>query len=126
MVSVSGKETRGNGEGEGEREGQEVAERRYEPWLAERGWMKTVSRQRRKLAEVACNTFRAIGDYFANRLVGNVLDANYLPGVMGGEVDLKSAPAARISEKTSPSQPCFTPSMPSPGKKASKGVDMPS
>jgi hypothetical protein len=44
--------------------------------------------------------------------------SNDVPGVIGGEADRQSTPAARISEKTSPSQPCFTPSIPSIGKKA--------
>lgn len=43
-------------------------------------------------------------------------------GVIGGEADRHSIPAHRISEKTSPSQPCFTPSMLSPGKKPFTGV----
>jgi hypothetical protein len=43
-------------------------------------------------------------------------------GVIGGDADRQSAPAARISENTSSSQPCFTPSMPSPGKNAFNGV----
>lgn len=38
-------------------------------------------------------------------------------GVIGGEADRQSALAAKISEKTSPSQPCFTPSIPSLWKK---------
>src|SRR4051812_48470408 len=46
----------------------------------------------------------------------------YLPGVIGGVVDLHSIPAERSSEKTSPSQPCLTPSIPSPGKNPLRGV----
>lgn len=46
----------------------------------------------------------------------------FLPGVMGGVADRHSKPAARISENTSPSQPCLTPSMPSPAKKSWRGV----
>jgi hypothetical protein len=41
---------------------------------------------------------------------------------MGGLVDRHSMPADRSSEKTSPSQPCLTPSIPSFGKKAVIGV----
>jgi len=78
------KDTRGSGEGEGDSEGHEVADRRYDPWLAAGGWIKT--------------------------------------GVIGGEADLHSTPEARISENTSSSQPCLTPSMPSLGKKALTGV----
>ena len=44
LFSASAKETRGNGEGEGDNEGHEVAERRYDPWLAEGGWIKTARR----------------------------------------------------------------------------------
>jgi len=72
------------GDGEGDREGQEVADRRYDPWLVEGGWMNT--------------------------------------GVMGGDAERHSAPADRISEKTSSSHPCFTPSIPSPAKNALTGV----
>jgi hypothetical protein len=43
-------------------------------------------------------------------------------GVMGGVVERHSRPAERISEKTSPSQPCLTPSMPSPGNMSCRGV----
>lgn len=41
---------------------------------------------------------------------------------MGGVADRHSIPAQRISENTSPSQPCFTPSMPSPAKNPFTGV----
>jgi hypothetical protein len=47
---------------------------------------------------------------------------NCLPGVIGGVADRHSMPAERSSEKTSPSQPCFTPSIPSPGKNRLIGV----
>ena len=52
----------------------------------------------------------------------NLKNQDCLPGVIGGEVDLKSQPAARISEKTSSSHPCFTPSIPSAWKKPLTGV----
>lgn len=84
LFSASAKDARGNGEGDGESEGHEVADRRYDPWLAEGGWMYT--------------------------------------GVMGGVAERHSRPAERISEKTSPSQPCLTPSMVSLGKMSRSGV----
>jgi hypothetical protein len=37
LFSASAKGERGSGEGEGESEGHEVADNRYDPWLAERG-----------------------------------------------------------------------------------------
>jgi hypothetical protein len=39
LFSASAKVARGNGDGDGESEGQEVAERRYDPWLADGGCM---------------------------------------------------------------------------------------
>ena len=41
---------------------------------------------------------------------------------MGGEAERHSRPAERSSEKTSPSQPCLTPSMPSPENMSCIGV----
>jgi hypothetical protein len=37
LFSASAKGVRGSGEGDGEREGQDVVERRYDPWLTEGG-----------------------------------------------------------------------------------------
>jgi hypothetical protein len=45
LFSASAKGVRGSGEGDGESEGQDVADRRYDPWLAERGWMNTTGGQ---------------------------------------------------------------------------------
>jgi len=39
-------------------------------------------------------------------------------GLIGGDADRVQSPPARISENTSSSQPCFTPSNPSPWKNA--------
>lgn len=58
----------------------------------------------------------------SEKLVVNAMPL-HLPGVMGGLADRHSRPAARISERTSPSQPCFTPSIVSLGKMSNSGVD---
>jgi hypothetical protein len=45
LFSASAKGVRGSGDGDGESEGQDVADRRYDPWLAEGGWMNTTGGQ---------------------------------------------------------------------------------